>query len=98
MARRELRVHPEAALEAERARDWYERRSYLAADAFARELEAAFDDIVEVPEAWPPYRDRYRRRILPRFPFSIVYRLVGDVVEIVGVVHHKKRPGYWATR
>ena len=99
MARSILRIHPEAADEAKRAQVWYAHRSEVAADAFAGELENVLEDILVFPEAWPLYRERYRRRVLPRFPFSVVYRLVdSDVVEVVPIINNRKRPGYWDRR
>lgn len=98
MARLKLEIHPEAALELERSYDYYASRSFIAADAFLYEIDAALEGILENPMLWPPYLERYRRRVSSRFPFSIVYRVVGDLVEVVGIVHQKRRPGYWESR
>ena len=59
---------------------------------------------IEAPERWPvarrvPPRLGARGYMLKRFPYDIVYRLVGDgELEVVAVAHHKRRPGYWAKR
>lgn len=98
MARLNLEIHPEAALEFERSYEYYASRSIIAADAFLHEIDAALEGILENPLLWPRYLEGYRRRVLSRFPFSIVYRVVDDVVEVVGIVHDKKRPGYWKSR
>jgi len=39
-----------------------------------------------------------RRILLSRFPFSIIYRVTGHIVEIVAVMHHRRDPGYWVNR
>ena len=98
MAQLKVRFTPEAVAEADRAADWYARRSLAASEAFVREIDIAIQEVLTFPEAWPSYRKNCRRRVLSRFPFSIVYRIVGDVLEIVAVVHDKKRPGYWESR
>jgi hypothetical protein len=36
--------------------------------------------------------------VFPRYPFSLVYILRGDDVEIVAVAHGRRRPGYWRSR
>ncbi len=36
--------------------------------------------------------------MLRRFPFSIVYCVVDDVIRIVAIAHAKLRPGYWRSR
>ncbi len=98
MARLKLEIHPEVALELERSYEYYASRSFVAADAFLKEIDAALEGILENPLLWPKYLERHRRRVLSRFPFSIVYRVLDDVVEVVGIVRDKKRPGYWRTR
>ncbi len=98
MAQYKIWFNPEAAQEVERAVEWYGHRSIIAAEAFVLEVDTAINEILSFPEAWPPYRSEYRRRVLSRFPFSVVYRIRGDVIEVVAVVHDKKRPGYFEVR
>ena len=94
-----IRVHPEALREAENARDWYARRSVPAAFAFINELTRALELLKESPRLWPDFSFGTRRYPLARFPFSIVYRQKGDeLIEIVALMHQKKRPGYWSGR
>jgi hypothetical protein len=33
-----------------------------------------------------------------RFPFSVVYHVVDDLIRIVAIAHAKRKPGYWRTR
>jgi hypothetical protein len=33
-----------------------------------------------------------------RFPYGVIYRLSGDTVEIVAVMHLSRKPGYWKHR
>lgn len=99
MATSEPRWHPEAAEEAENARDWYAARSPLAARGFLLELENAVRAVVEAPQRWPEGTSRTRRYVFPRgYPFTLVYRLTDQAVEIVAVSHQKRRPGYWLGR
>jgi plasmid stabilization system protein ParE len=39
-----------------------------------------------------------RRFGLKRFPFDLVYRVDGDRLVVVALVHHRRRPGYWMRR
>jgi toxin ParE1/3/4 len=36
--------------------------------------------------------------VTDRFPYQIVYRISGDSVWIVAVMHQSRRPGYWKKR
>ncbi|MDQ3776111.1 MAG: type II toxin-antitoxin system RelE/ParE family toxin [Pseudomonadota bacterium] len=73
-------------------------RSEIAARAFATEFAWAVREICNAPERWKRADYATRRFMLPNFPFSIVYRVQQDAVEVVAVAHHRRRPGYWRGR
>ncbi len=98
MAALRLEIHPDAVEEAGEARLWYAERSSSAADAFVDELDAAAEKILEAPQRWPHHLYGTQRYLLRRFPFSVVYRLKGEVIQIVAIAHAKRRPGYWRER
>lgn len=93
-----VRFHPGAAEEAEASVDWYRQRSSEAAAGFVAELEHAVEQVAELPETWPSYIHNTRRFVFRVYPFSLVYRIAGDVIEVVAVAHAKRKPGYWASR
>lgn len=90
--------YPEAAEEVEIARQWYAERSPLAARAFLAELDLAVERVREAPRRWPRYGKGAWRYILPRFPFSVIYRMKGEMIEVVAIAHHRRKPGYWKSR
>ncbi len=94
-----IRFHPEALKEAEIAQEWYADRSIIAAYAFISELTQAVALLKEAPRVWPEFSSSTRRYTLPRFPFSLIYRIQKDgLVEVIAVMHQKKKPGYWSKR
>lgn len=94
-----IRFHPEALKEAEIAQEWYADRSIVAAYAFVSELTTAVALIKEAPRMWPEFSSGTQRYPLPRFPFSLIYRIQADsLVEVIAVMHQKKKPGYWSKR
>jgi plasmid stabilization system protein ParE len=98
MPRAVVRFHPAAAEEAQAAFEWYHERSVEAAAAFRDDLAHAVEMVAEAPQRWPRLRGMVRRYLFPRFPFTIVYRLRAETVEIVAVAHEKRKPGYWKAR
>ena len=98
MAQRPVDVHPEAIAEARVAFRWYRDRSETAAEAFLAELDRAIDLISEAPMRWPAYVHRTRRFLLRRFPFVVVYREVGETIQVIAVAHGRRKPGYWKER
>jgi toxin ParE1/3/4 len=93
-----VRVLPVAAAEAETARAWYHGRNPAVAEAFLIELDAAIQSIAEAPTRWPRVYTRFRRYLLHKFPFSIVYLEHRGLIEIIAVAHHRRKPGYWVLR
>jgi toxin ParE1/3/4 len=97
---RPLVLLPEAEGEIVAALEWYEqRRPGLGVD-FLADLEIAIRDIWEHPEAWPVWRPKFpfRKRVMARFPYVIMYRITDEQIRVVAVAHAKRRPGYWAER
>jgi toxin ParE1/3/4 len=94
--------HPSAREELDAAGEWYDGRlpglSFELFDA----VEDAIALILERPDAWGPVTAvsgrALRRFVLRRFPFSLVYCVVEDGVQIIAVAHAKLRPGYWRLR
>lgn len=90
--------HPDAAREVFEAQDWYAERDELASEAFAHETDLVVRRIMAAPERYPRYLHGTRRLIFPRFPFSIVYLELEDLIWIVAIAHQRRRPGYWYER
>ena len=98
MIHKTVEFHPAAVQEADAARQWYAKRSLVAARAFLTELIHAVERVSEAPERWPKYEHGTRRCMFPRFPFSLIYRVARDKVRVIAVAHAKRRPGYWKGR
>ncbi len=95
-----LRVsfHTDAIEDARNARLWYAEQNPTLASEFVTEIERAIGLILDTPESWPPFEAGTRRFLLRRFPYSVVYRIVADELQIVAVAHARRRPGYWKDR
>jgi hypothetical protein len=96
--RRRLKFHPEAALEANDAAEWYAERSRLASDKFKQALRHAEDQVKLYPEAWNPYYHGTRCFRLHGFPYALVYVQRSGLIAGLAVAHLKRRPGYWRKR
>ncbi len=93
-----VEFHPDAVAEARAAFQWYRARNERAAELFLTELDLAVERIAENPERWPRYLQGTRRFVLRRFPFGVVYRQIGDSIQVVAVAHGRRKPGYWRKR
>lgn len=95
-----IKLHPEAFLELEAARDWYEKEADNLGVDFLDEVDLALKMIRENPKVWPVYYgiQNVHRFLVHRFPFGIIYRYLDEIIEIVAVGHLYRKPGYWKNR
>jgi plasmid stabilization system protein ParE len=94
----EVTIHPEAEAEYEHALAWYFERSPQAAGRFEAAFDEAIDAIRSHPMTYPLCDDRHRFVLLKHYPYSLVFRLDGDAVNVIAMAHSKRRPGYWSGR
>lgn len=94
----EVRFHPEAQAEYQDALIWYQARSLQASARFEAEVEGALGRIAANPGMFPVYDDNYRFVMLKRFPYSLVYQVLPDRIEIIAVAHSRRSSGYWRGR
>ena len=98
MKRKKLRILAQAQLEINEAFNWYFKRSPEAAGAFLTKIGAARKQIVSHPQLYPAYTKNTRRRLLEKYPYSVVFQVKEDMILIVAVAHAKRRPNYWRGR
>ena len=65
---------------------------------FLAEVGRAEDLIAQFPESAPEILPGIRKRVLRKFPYSLIYTIERDELLILAVAHHSRRPGYWAGR
>jgi toxin ParE1/3/4 len=90
--------HPEAEAELEDASLFYESRMPGLGKSFVAEVERTIYLIREFPDAGPPAGPTRRRVLVPRFPYSVVYRHDAENIVILAVAHQRRSPGYWRQR
>lgn len=98
MAHSPLIFHPEAAREVEESLDWYRERSETAEQGFLLDLNHAVEQVTSAPHRWPRYKARTRRYVFRNYPYSLIYRVQGDMVRILAVAHDSRRTDYWLSR
>lgn len=99
MSRRVV-VLAEAEEDIRQASRWYEEQRPGLGIELLGAVEAAIGLAAATPERWPIWTgdQRFRRVVLRRFPYLLVYELRADGVEVVAVAHARREPGYWISR
>ena len=88
-----LVFHPKVYSDIDEIMESYERvATRELADEFYSELRYYMQQAAERPESFA-IRERDLRRVnLQRFPYHFLFRIVGDVVRVLVVRHHRRRP------
>ena len=92
-------LHPAARAEHLHQIAYYEGQSAGLGSNYQKAVRRALDVICEAPHRYPIVSDpEVRRFSVKRFPFTVYYRHLVDVVFVLAVAPHRKSPGYWRGR
>ena len=90
--------HPDAEAELIETARFYEKRLPILGNQWLDAVDQAVEKIVATPTRWRIVEKDVRRYLVPRFPYTIYYRVLADEVRILAFKHHKRHPSYWRYR
>ncbi len=93
-----LIIHHDAEAELWEEVAYYENQVPGLGLHFLSEAEEAFRSIQKAPERWRQAEYGTRGFLLRRFPHTVYYRDLSDIVWIVAIAPQKRRPFYWRYR
>ncbi len=77
---------------------YYEEQGTGLGLDYLGEVEHAVNFLMRYPEAGSKVRGSIRRLTLPKFPYSLLYRVSEEQIRVLAVAHHKRKPQYWVDR
>ena len=77
---------------------FYEAARSGLGDAFLDDIQHAIDTVRERPHLGVAVAYGFRRTLVRRFPFSLVYAVEGEEIVVVAVAHQRRSPNYWRGR
>lgn len=89
---------PLAAKEYQEAIDYYDEQDPGLGENFRGEIEAALSILSKYPNLGMEERPSIRRFAIKRFPYKLIYAVLGDVLFIIAVAHGHREPNYWIDR
>ena len=92
------RLHRLAFQELLDAAAFYDEQSPGLGAEFLAAVQDAFDLLDRHPKAAPLVAEHARRLVMPRFPYNIIYSLVGREILILAIAHQSRSPSYWLGR
>jgi plasmid stabilization system protein ParE len=96
--KKHVKFLPDAEEEMYEAAKYYQSQTSGLGVDYLSEIERAIASIAQSPMTWPKLEGELRRRLVRRFPFSILYYIESEEIVIVAVAHLRRKPGYWKKR
>ncbi|MGK0239197.1 MAG: type II toxin-antitoxin system RelE/ParE family toxin [Verrucomicrobiia bacterium] len=84
-----------AMAEVRYAAKYYESEVDGLGKAFLSNIENSVEEIEKFPLASRVIRREFRRFLVPRFLYGIIYRVETDRIFIAAFMHLKRTPFYW---
>jgi plasmid stabilization system protein ParE len=91
-------LSPCALCDADDAMRWYDSSEPGLGSEFVRALEECLSRIEANPELYRVFHPPYRKALMRRFPFQVVYEVREDCLWILAVYHAKRDPGHLRRR
>jgi toxin ParE1/3/4 len=89
---------PDARIEFLEAIKYYEECKPGLGYRFRLVVESAVNSICENPFRYRVLHAPFRRCLLQRFPYSIIFSIEPEYILVIAVAHVKRKPGYWVER
>ncbi|SRR5579862_593715 len=90
--------HPDAERDLDGAATWYETQKPGLGRQFRKAVDTALSSIRLTPYAYPRIHGLFRRFVVRRFPYSIVYLPQDGMIYIVTISHSHRDPAHWQKR
>ncbi len=71
---------------------WYNLQRQGLENEFLKNLNESVDQIKEYPFHYQKYFREIRSIILKRFPYRLIYKVIGNRIVIIGIFHTSRNP------
>lgn len=94
----EFILTPETRQDLADAYAWYEERRTGLGEDFLGAVDACFARIQRQPEMYPIAYETFRRAVLRRFPYNVIYDATPEEIIVYAVLHSARDPEKWRER
>jgi toxin ParE1/3/4 len=90
-----VKFAPSADRELEEAARWYAEHRPAASAGFRSSVIDAVELISNSPLSWRQVTESgVRRIVVDKYPYTVYFEVLGDMVYVLSVAHHRKAPKY----
>jgi len=93
-----VRFHSDAESEMIEAAEWYESKQNDLGKRFLESVRSLIHQIQINPAIYKTVHKDIRLGKTLIFPYGVIYRETNDFIEVIAVMHLKRKPGYWKSR
>lgn len=94
-----LEIDREADLESIQAQAYYEEQRENLGERFIDALLEACKRIERSPRSFSFFKNTpFRKCLMKKFPYTVYFHELDEVVRIIAVAHQSRREGYWLDR
>lgn len=93
-----IKISVEAELDLDETYRWYESQVNQLGSEFIRVVDNNLTLIQKNPLAYPIIYNNIRRKLLPRFPYGLLYVIQDNIIFVLTCFHVKRDPQQWKRR
>jgi plasmid stabilization system protein ParE len=94
----EIEFHPGAVEELRDATLYYQAQAAGLGERFLSAVEQSLSRVSTFPESFPVVLNNVRQCKVARFPYTIIYRLQVNYIQVIALAHTRRKPKYWTSR
>jgi plasmid stabilization system protein ParE len=88
----------QAKRDIQEASEWYEERRPGLRQSFLAAIDESLISIQEYPKIYPRVDPEIRRASVTKFPFGVFYRIDGETIRVIAILHNARSPEIWKNR
>ena len=93
-----VKFHPEAEFEMNESSKYYEKRQKNLGKRYLEAIQSSIKRIEIMSSIFKYIEPGIQWCRVKNFPYSIVFQERDKYIEIVSIMHARRRPGYWRQR
>lgn len=70
--------------------DWYNEHSDGLGEQFYHAVELTFNRIIENPQVFSEYEKKYKKAMVPVFPYNVIFKVRGKSISVHSVLYHSR--------
>ena len=80
------------------AASWYDVQRHGLGEELLATVRDCLREVAMQPTRFPLVLDDFRRALVARFPYSVIFRIRRDRIEVLAIIHQSRDPKRWMQR